>query len=202
MKLTSCLLLLALSVSAHAGEITYSAPFLNRQPLPSFPGFDPSLGELHSVNLAVSGAESGYWSTTDGSLISSGVFNFRLEILVDGRFVGGGTTSTPFVFDPPSQNFPWGGSFALSSTLEDDLDIFLTPTVAPYFFVSAWFTPVALRGSLSTLAGVESITYTFGPSVPEPASVVMLVLGVAGLGLAGLRRHRAARARRKADADE
>jgi hypothetical protein len=172
------LLCLMLPCAACAESITYSAAFTERLVVPTLPAFDPSLGVLTAVDLAVSGEADGFWFT-DGTPIDSGTFHILFQALLGGDYVGASVSSDPFTV-PPCSQLPWGGSFLMSSTLTSNLDRFEAPEIALVFPCSAWFDAACpLNGSLTRVTGTEAITYTFGPAVPEPASLLLMGLGIA-----------------------
>src|SRR3954467_14456143 len=109
-----CALIVVVSITAivpgRAGSITYTANFNNRLPLPALPGFDSSLGQLTQVDLDITVAASGFWSTQE-TPVSSGTFHILFEALVDGNYVGSAQTSDPFTLNPPASGFPRGDGF-------------------------------------------------------------------------------------------
>ncbi len=200
MKLAAVLLVLMLSAPAMAGSITFSEPFYNHLPLPTLPSFDPTLGQLTQVDVDIQTNASGFWWSGDGTLFDAGTFNLLFQVSVRGSYVGLSQTVDPFILDAPTIVSPWQKAFEMQATITDDLERFQGPSVNLAYDCWGWVadasSPIVVE--VSSVIGTETVTYTFGTfglaSIPEPSSVVMLVMGVAGMGLV-IKRKTPARAR-------
>jgi PEP-CTERM motif len=142
----------------------------------TFAGFDPSLGALMGATVSLMG--STIWTS------SSSPATLSMEL------------SLPI---PSSEFFPFGGEPGDPQTVEIDM----TGTVPPGGIgpdrheeeLSVSDSPG--DGTLGSAVLRGTVTYTFtraGSTVPEPSTWAMMLVGLAGLGYAALRRRGALRA--------
>lgn len=166
---------LLLATPALADTISYTAAFSNRTPPQVLPGFDTNLGQLYEVQLAISGTTGGFWFTDP---VTSGTLNVTATAMLNGSFVGSGTTSADFAYDTPATFLLLDAPISVNSEIEFDLGRFITTTLSLPVILSPYFTnldPAAFpSGHLTSYSGSETITYVFG--VPEPSSMIMALV--------------------------
>ncbi len=211
-------LILGLAAHAEAASITYG-PFPYSVPVTggvvnvSFPQYDLSLGPLRSVTFVFDAMAS----TSAVTLVnpsSTAIQSFAQEPYLSNTVTTPDFVSMTAVPPPPAlgtMTLPANGSLSFMETINSSMQTrtfgppppagFVgTGMIAATLSVSLQFvfngmpsgiTPVVDFTSPGTITGTFSVTYN---SIPEPASVVLLGLGVGGVTFVALRRARYDRA--------
>jgi hypothetical protein len=140
----------------------------------AFAEFDPSLGTLTGVTTDLTGSATWMSNSTAFPLLA-----LALETARDGSLTGGESFFTPGTISVS----------LLGGANPNQLELFTatgTTTLALLAYPNERGDTFATIGSLT-----GSITYTYTPAVPEPATWAMALTGFAGLGvLARMRRRK------------
>jgi hypothetical protein len=205
-----CCLVLGLSSLVSAETVLQSNPYSVGGSFPqtlNWNKFDPSLGTLTGVSLAINGTSSGYvlvQNTGVDVLYISGFYN-KVRLTFSGTISNPGSqtsANTLISTDPSIAQLPAFSAeqFNLHAEaltgLSNDLTAFLSYFTGPGSFTTDIFQlpsvgssngdATDLENSSLATGGVVSIVYTYSP-VPEPSTYALAALG---LGIAGFVRAR------------
>ena len=209
-------IVLSLAAAAQAATVSYnqaySFPLSPGNTVVNLPQWDPALfpGQtLVSVELTLDATIQADVTAENDSAIS-GNMGVNLVGFANGTAPSGISTTVlanqvagPFAVSATDGNPGSGPDFINFGTVSDtdtDSDL-IVALLGPYIGNATFATNVSGNGGFSVsgvtdstlqvsnfgAAGEVTVTYTF---VPEPSSVVMAVLGAAGLGLVARRRRR------------